>query len=255
VRFGPVVTVDPTLLLLVVVVGAASALGGKLAKSVQSDVKRQLGCSTVGQMGFMIMQVGLGFFGAAITHLILHGFYKAYLFLSSGEQVSRTAPAASRSGSETPGLVGTAVVLSTALVGGALFAILTGKGTSLDSGVLLALLVVLMTLQAARTVVGRTALPATVRYGAVPLVFLPAIAVYAAVYTAVTRLLADLAIVTAPLPLSVPVGVVVAAFVVTYVVTETGRYQHSQRLYVALLNATQPPKRTLLTKTEEYNEY
>ncbi len=255
VRFGPVVTVDPTLLLLVVVVGAASALGGKLAKSVQSDVKRQLGCSTVGQMGFMIMQVGLGFFGAAITHLILHGFYKAYLFLSSGEQVSRTAPTASRSGSETPGLVGTAVVLSTALVGGALFAVLTGKGTSLDSGVLLALLVVLMTLQAARTVVGRTALPATVRYGAVPLVFLPAIAVYAAVYTAVTRLLADLAVVTAPLPLSVPVGVVVAAFVVTYVVAETGRYQHSQRLYVALLNATQPPKRTLLTKTEEYNEY
>jgi NAD(P)H-quinone oxidoreductase subunit 5 len=68
-------------------------LVGKLLKSVQIDAKTRLGCSTVGQMGFMIVQAGLGFFGAAITHLVLHGFYKAYLFLSSGEEIEHTSPA------------------------------------------------------------------------------------------------------------------------------------------------------------------
>src|SRR6056297_632426 len=93
VRFGPVVTVEPGFMILIVAVGAASALLGKLLKTVQTDIKTKLGCSTVGQMGFMIMQVGLGFFAAAITHLILHGFYKAYQFLSSGSQVAHETPA------------------------------------------------------------------------------------------------------------------------------------------------------------------
>jgi NADH:ubiquinone oxidoreductase subunit 5 (subunit L)/multisubunit Na+/H+ antiporter MnhA subunit len=57
---------------------------------VQTDVKRQLGCSTVAQMGFMVLQCGLGFFAAAIAHLILHGFYKAYLFLASGSVVRQS---------------------------------------------------------------------------------------------------------------------------------------------------------------------
>jgi len=252
-RFAPVVAVEPVML-LVVVVGAASALLGKLLKSVQADVKRQLGCSTVGQMGFMIMQAGLGFFGAAITHLVLHGFYKAYLFLSSGGRVEHTSPAPASVPRETtvPGVV---VVALTALLGGALFAGLTGKGTSPDGGVLLTLLVVVTTLHATRGAVGRTSLPATVRYGAVPLVFLPAIVVYAAVYTAVTGLVAGFPVVTAPVDLTAVHGVVAAAFLVAYVAMETDLHQHSERLYVALVNASQPPTGTLLTAPEEYNEH
>jgi formate hydrogenlyase subunit 3/multisubunit Na+/H+ antiporter MnhD subunit len=92
-----------------VVVGAASALGGQLLKTVQPDVKSQLGCSTVGQMGFMIMQAGLGFFGAAITHLILHGFYKAYQFPASGSRVAHESPTKSKSSGST-GPVGVAVI-------------------------------------------------------------------------------------------------------------------------------------------------
>jgi NAD(P)H-quinone oxidoreductase subunit 5 len=45
------------------------------------------------------------------------------------------------------------------------------------------------------------------------------------------------------------------AFVAAYLAIESGVYQHSQRLYVALLNAGQPPSDTLLTATEEYDEY
>jgi NAD(P)H-quinone oxidoreductase subunit 5 len=251
-RFAPVVTVDASLMLAIVAVGAASALVGKLVKSVQSDVKGELGSSTVGQMGFMIMQAGLGFFGAAITHLVLHGFYKAYQFLGSGGQVARQSPTAHAARETT--VVGVAVTLVTGLAGGALFALLTGKGTSLDSGLLLALFVVLTTLHAARSLVAQTSLPATIRYGAVPLVFLPAISVYALVYSAITGLLAGLPVVSAPAELGALHVAVAAVFLAAYVATETGLHRRSRWLYVTLLNASQPAPQTVLTATEDYNE-
>ncbi|CCQ37717.1 Mrp-type sodium/proton antiporter system subunit D4 [Natronomonas moolapensis 8.8.11] len=253
-RFAPVITADSTLMLVIVAVGAASAVGGKLLKSVRTDIKGKLGCSTVGQMGFMIMQAGLGFFGAAITHLILHGFYKAYQFLSSGEQVEHTTP--SETTTHTIGratsAVGFVVAVSTGLGGGVVFAVLTGKGANVDSGLLLVFFVVFTTLHAARSAVRHTSLPALARHGAVPLVFFPAIVVYALVYDGVSNLLAVSA---APTELTLLHGVVAVGFAGIYVAIETGVHEHSQRLYVALLNAARPSPNTLLTSTEEYNEY
>jgi NAD(P)H-quinone oxidoreductase subunit 5 len=253
-RVAPVVTVHGEFMLLIVVVGAVSALLGKLLKSVQTDVKRTLGCSTVGQMGFMIMQAGLGFFGAALAHLVLHGFYKAHRFLSSGSQVEQTAP---KSGSETNalGVAGVAVTLTTALVGGWIFTLLTGKGAKADAGLLLTGLVVLTTMHAARTTAARTTPSAAVRFVAIPLVFLPAIALYAAVYRVVGRVLTGVPVVTAPAELTVVHGLVAVAFLGAYLAIETGLYRHSTRLYVALLNATRPPSTTLLTDREEYDAY
>ncbi len=255
VRFAPVISVDAGFMLLVVAVGAASALGGKLLKSVQPDIKGQLGCSTVGQMGFMIMQAGLGFFGAAITHLILHGFYKAYQFLSAGEAVTQTSPKATAAKPRSLTAVGFVVTVLTALAGGVLFAVLTGKGTSLDTGLLLALLIVLTTLHATRNALAQTSVAASTRYGLIPLVFLPAIAIYAATYNAITGVMGGGLLVSAPAELTALHGLVAAAFVVAYAAIETGLYQHSHRLYVTLLNATQPPAGTTLTSTEDYNEY
>ncbi|MEF8843183.1 MAG: proton-conducting transporter membrane subunit [Haloarculaceae archaeon] len=253
-RFAPVITVDSTLMLAIIAVGAASAGGGKLLKSVQTDIKGKLGCSTVGQMGFMIMQAGLGFFGAAITHLILHGFYKAYQFLSSGEQVEHTSP--SETTEHTIGrmtsAVGFVVALLTGLAGGVVFTVLTGKGANVDSGLLLTFFVVFTTLHAARSAVQHTSLPTLARYGAVPLVFFPAIVVYAVVYEGVSDLLA---LGTTTTELTLLHGIIAVGFVGIYVAIETGIHEHSQRLYVALLNATQPSSNTLLTSTEDYNEY
>jgi NAD(P)H-quinone oxidoreductase subunit 5 len=254
VRFAPVVTVETGVMLAIVVVGAASALVGKLLKTVQTDIKGTLGCSTVGQMGFMIMQAGLGFFGAAITHLVLHGFYKAYQFLASGGQVAHERPPETEPADST-GPADVAVIALTALAGGALFALLTGKGMDLGGGLLLTLLVVLTVLQAAREIATETSLPTRVRYGAVPLVALPAIAVYAAVYRAIEGLLAGLPAVGEPVALTPIHGLVAGAFVLAYLAVETGVYQRSHRLYVALLNAGQPPSETQLTSTEDYNEY
>jgi NAD(P)H-quinone oxidoreductase subunit 5 len=254
VRFAPVVTVDAGFLLAVVLVGATSALLGKLLKTVRTDVKGQLGCSTVGQMGFMIMQAGLGFFGAAITHLVLHGFYKAYQFLSSGGRVAHESPTSVKATGST-GLLGFAVIAGTALAGGVLFAALTGKGTGLDSGLLLTLLVVLTVLHATRGVVTNASLPAGTRYATVPVVALPAITVYAGVYRVIEGLLAGLPGIGQPVDLTVGHGVVAAAFLLAYLAVESGVYRRSRRLYVTLLNATRPPHDTLLTSTEDYNEY
>ena len=255
-RFAPVVTVEPSVMLAIVAVGAASALGGKLLKSVQSDIKGQLGCSTVGQMGFMIMQAGLGFFGAAITHLILHGFYKAYQFLSSGSEVEQTSPAAvSDHTVGFNGIGGVVVTLITGILGGALFATLTGKGTIINGGLLLTFFITFATLHAARSAVQHTTLPATFRYGAVPLIFFPAITVYAVAYEAISFLLADLPVVTASTELTLLHGVIAVVFVGVYVAIETGFHEGSGRLYVALLNLGQPVSDTLLTTTEDYNEY
>jgi len=255
VRFAPVVTVDARVMLLVVLVGVTSALLGKLLKSVRVDVKTRLGCSTVGQMGFMILQAGIGFFGAAITHLILHGCYKAYLFLSAGAEIEHTSPDDGSHATTGPGPAGLAVIALTALAGGAVFTGITGKGTSLDGGVLLTGLVVLTTMHATQQALRHEALPTGYRYGAVPLVFLPAVAVYGVVYVAVTGVMAGLPVVTAPAELTVAHGVVAAAFLAAYVAIETGAYRYSDRLYVALVNATRPPSGTVLTSTEEYNEH
>jgi NAD(P)H-quinone oxidoreductase subunit 5 len=255
VRFAPVVTAESAILLVIVLFGATSALGGKLLKSVQTDVKTRLGCSTVGQMGFMIMQAGLGFFGAAITHLVLHGFYKAYLFLSSGEKIEHTSPVDTTHETTGLGPVGLVVTALTALAGGAVFAVLSDKGTSIDGGLLLTGLVVLTTMHATQRALRRSGLPATYRYGAIPVVFLPAIAVYGVAYVAITGVMEGLPVVTAPVELTIVHGLVAAAFLLAYAAIETGTYRYSNRLYVTLLNLTQAPRGTLLTAREEYNEY
>lgn len=84
VRFSPILLSQPALLQLLFCLGFCTAIMGTLWKLMQSDIKRMLACSTMGQMGFMVAQCGLGLFPAAVAHLCWHGVFKAYLFLSSG---------------------------------------------------------------------------------------------------------------------------------------------------------------------------
>lgn len=100
VRFSPMLVEHTILLNLIFCIGVISAVLGTLWKLVQSDVKRMLACSTMGQMGFMMIQCGLGLFPAAIAHLIWHGLFKAFLFLSAGSAVqSKKADSQSRTSS------------------------------------------------------------------------------------------------------------------------------------------------------------
>ncbi|KTD46299.1 proton-conducting transporter membrane subunit [Legionella quateirensis] len=89
VKFAPLMMLYPGLLTVLFLVGSISALLGTVWKLMQHDVKKMLACSTMAQMGFMMMQCGVGLFAAAIAHLCWHGLFKAYLFLSSGSAVKQ----------------------------------------------------------------------------------------------------------------------------------------------------------------------
>ena len=66
------------------VVGSVTLLFGALLAFVQSDIKKVLAYSTVSQLGYMVMALGVGAWTAAIFHLFTHAFFKACLFLGSG---------------------------------------------------------------------------------------------------------------------------------------------------------------------------
>ncbi len=77
----------PMVLNIAFVIGLFTAIFASLLMLVVSDIKRSLGYSTVGQMGYMIMEIGLGAFSLAVYHLIVHGIFKASLFLESGSVI------------------------------------------------------------------------------------------------------------------------------------------------------------------------
>jgi NADH-quinone oxidoreductase subunit L len=78
----------PAVLNVAFTMGLITAIGASLLMLAVSDIKRSLGYSTVGQMGYMIMEVGLGAFSLAIYHLMVHGIFKASLFLESGSLIN-----------------------------------------------------------------------------------------------------------------------------------------------------------------------
>ncbi|MET0027981.1 MAG: proton-conducting transporter membrane subunit [Candidatus Thiodiazotropha sp.] len=83
-RFAPLFVESGDVLHAVFVVGLVTAIIGSVLMLTQHDVKKALGYSTMGQMGFMIMECGVGAFSLAVYHLIAHGLFKGTLFLSAG---------------------------------------------------------------------------------------------------------------------------------------------------------------------------
>ncbi len=77
-------TVDPTALQWVAVIGAITAVMGAVLGAGHYDVKRVLAYSTISQLGYMMMALGLGSFFGGAFHMFTHAFFKALLFLGSG---------------------------------------------------------------------------------------------------------------------------------------------------------------------------
>jgi len=84
IRMSPVLVQTPFALAILGVLGMITVAVAGLAMMTQPSVKRSLAYSTVAQMGFMMLQCGLGAFSAAMLHLVAHSLYKAYAFLNSG---------------------------------------------------------------------------------------------------------------------------------------------------------------------------
>ncbi len=85
VRMNGLLTDDA--LLVIAVIGAATALFAALSAVAQHDIKKVLAYSTVSQLGFMFLAIGSGAYVAAIFHVITHAFFKALLFLGSGSVI------------------------------------------------------------------------------------------------------------------------------------------------------------------------
>ncbi len=86
-RLSPVFLHTPDVLHGLFLIGAFTAMVGSSVMLVQVNVKQTLVYSTMGQMGYMIAECGLGVFPAAIFHMIAHGIFKATLFLGSGSVI------------------------------------------------------------------------------------------------------------------------------------------------------------------------
>lgn len=93
IRTAPIVLLTPAALWAVAAVGALTTLIAALVMLSQTSVKRKLAWSTIAQMGFMILQCGLGAFSAAMLHIVAHSLYKAHAFLSSGSVLREQAAA------------------------------------------------------------------------------------------------------------------------------------------------------------------
>ena len=74
-----------------VMIGGFTALFGAAVMLTQSAIKTALAWSTVSQMGFMLLQCGLGLWTLALLHIIAHSLYKAHAFLSSGTAVTEVS--------------------------------------------------------------------------------------------------------------------------------------------------------------------
>jgi NADH-quinone oxidoreductase subunit L len=83
-RAGVLFALAPTAAMTVAIVGAATALFAATIGLVQTDIKKVLAYSTVSQLGFMFVGVGVGAYAAGIFHLMTHAFFKALLFMGAG---------------------------------------------------------------------------------------------------------------------------------------------------------------------------
>jgi NADH-quinone oxidoreductase subunit L len=83
-RFHILFALSPNLMLAVAIVGVLTAFYGATSAFVQTDIKRILAYSTISQIGYMFLGLGVGAWSLAVFHFFTHAFYKALLFMAAG---------------------------------------------------------------------------------------------------------------------------------------------------------------------------
>src|SRR5690606_35469328 len=86
-RWYEIFLAAPDAMMVVAIVGALTAFLGATIATTQNDIKRVIAYSTVSQLGYMALALGVGAWISAIFHLIAHAFFKAGLFLGSGSVI------------------------------------------------------------------------------------------------------------------------------------------------------------------------
>ncbi len=111
-RFSHLITLSAASLDTLAIVGALTALFGSIVMLTQTSVKLGFAYSTIAQMGFMMLECGLGAFPAALLHIVAHSLYKAHAFLSSGSiiDLARASWTRSPGGNAHPARLAAAIV-------------------------------------------------------------------------------------------------------------------------------------------------
>ncbi len=86
-RSNALFVLAPKSMLVVAIVGALTAIFAASIGLVQNDIKRVLAYSTVSQLGYMFLALGVGAFSAGVFHVFTHAFFKALLFLGAGSVI------------------------------------------------------------------------------------------------------------------------------------------------------------------------
>jgi len=90
-RSSPLLEYSPTALLVITLVGATTAFFGASCGLVANDLKRIIAMSTISQLGYMVLAIGLSQHNVAIFHTLNHAFFKALLFLAAGSVIHSLA--------------------------------------------------------------------------------------------------------------------------------------------------------------------
>jgi NADH-quinone oxidoreductase subunit L len=90
-RSNALFVLAPTSMKTVAIVGALTAIFAASIGLVQNDIKRVLAYSTVSQLGYMFLALGVGAFAAGVFHVFTHAFFKALLFLGAGSVIHATS--------------------------------------------------------------------------------------------------------------------------------------------------------------------
>lgn len=86
-RLSPLYEYAPSVLNLILILGATTALFMGLVAMVQNDIKRIIAYSTLSQLGYMMVGLGASAYAAGMFHLVTHAFFKALLFLAAGSVI------------------------------------------------------------------------------------------------------------------------------------------------------------------------
>ena len=123
-RLSGLVSLSVPALEMLAVVGGFTALFASVVMLTQTSLKVSLAWSTIAQMGFMMLQCGLGAFSAAALHIVAHSLYKAHAFLSAGSviDISRSSWVAKPHGKPHPARLVVALIGAVGLTWGVSFA-------------------------------------------------------------------------------------------------------------------------------------
>jgi NADH-ubiquinone oxidoreductase chain 5 len=91
VRSSPLLEYSPTALLVITLIGASTAFFAATCGLVLNDIKRIIAFSTISQLGYMVMAVGISQYNVALMHVVNHAFFKALLFLGAGAIIHSAA--------------------------------------------------------------------------------------------------------------------------------------------------------------------